>query len=67
MRKTTCETVAAIALHIREVPHGENNNYSGNTTGAKTLCGAKVGWDTKYDLNHATCSDCRELSGQKPQ
>jgi hypothetical protein len=55
----TCETTAAISLHIREV--GETPiNYSGFAQRPTALCGAIVAWDTKISLNYSTCSTCDE-------
>lgn len=57
-----CETLAAIALHIRELEEAEKPNYSGTSTEKKTLCGATVGWDTKHRETDATCRACIRLN-----
>lgn len=55
---TTCETTAAIVVHIRELAEGEKQNFGGNSGVEKTLCGMQVGWDLKLDLHHASCLGC---------
>jgi hypothetical protein len=57
MTLSVCESVAAIVLHLREVVDGDVN-YSGSIPDRMTLCGTKVGWDTKDQLAHANCRDC---------
>ena len=59
MTFVTCETVAAIVLHIRIVgPEGVRR--AGFSERPKSLCGAKVSWDTGIMPGLATCRDCIE-------
>lgn len=53
----TCETPAALVIHLREVGYGEVN-YSGRDAYALTLCLAPVGRDTKHEVSDANCSAC---------
>ena len=55
-----CETPAAIVLHLREVG-ASKINYSGNDGKTETLCGAGVGWDTREQVQYATCSTCLNI------
>lgn len=56
----TCETFAAIVVHIRRVglsgPH-----YGGGTAEhmGQTLCGVVPSWDTRIPVTAATCRGCR--------
>lgn len=53
-----CETVAAITLHLREPTKDQPVNYGGSDGKTLTLCGMKVGWDTKIPVSQARCSKC---------
>ncbi len=56
----SCESVAAIVVHIRIVGSVEPN-YSGHSPyRPPTLCGAEAAWDTKSSVKYATCRSCRE-------
>jgi len=60
---TTCESTASITLHLREVSEGQDPNYDGNSSEARTLCNFPVGWDTKIPVTEARCYKCREIAG----
>ena len=61
-RFVICETMAAISLHLRQIPAGQDPSYGGPAyPGAMTLCGKPMGWDTKIPANQVTCSKCAEL------
>jgi len=52
----TCETTAAVVIHIRRLPES-GPNYHGAEV--ETLCGAKrTGWDTRVPIAAATCRVC---------
>lgn len=59
----TCETSAAIVVHIREI--GETPiKLGGHWPKPKALCDAEISWDmqtvaTKFLMANATCSICR--------
>lgn len=58
-RFTTCETIAAIVVHIRELRDGEDPFYSGIREPSRgTLCGEKHAWDNRIPLSRATCRTC---------
>ena len=59
--KVTCETAAAISLHVREVSDRPVNLTGHVTPRPRALCGAEVWWDRKLGPEHATCRDCRRL------
>ena len=61
-RFIVCETVAAITLHLRELEPDEEPCYTGRKRAdATTLCGARVGWDTRIPLGHERCRACIEV------
>jgi hypothetical protein len=61
MTLVTCETTAAISLHLRKLEPNEEPCYSGRKNPrATTLCGRPVGWDTRIDPTQATCNACRQ-------
>lgn len=57
-RKTTCETIAAVVLHIRRV--GDRPVHLGGHVTPKpfALCGSPVGWDCQSPISAATCVRC---------
>jgi len=55
----TCETTAAIVVHIREIAAGETPRYSGHSDVIKSLCGLRVSWDTQIPIRCATCKICK--------
>lgn len=58
----TCESVAAIVLHVREVGTTPIS-YSGFAQRPRALCETKVAWDTKISVELASCRTCRALAG----
>lgn len=57
MNLITCESVAAITLHLRDastIPP----NYSGHHPRPKALCGSEIAWDTKIPASMARCRAC---------
>lgn len=56
----TCESTAAITLHLRstrEIPV----SLSGFATRPRALCGAEVAWDTRIQVSAASCCKCLEV------
>lgn len=51
---------AHLAVHVRKVGH-EGIAFSGNPTGAKTLCGLVVGWDDRELESLETLRELREV------
>lgn len=55
----TCETVAAVVVHIRRVPES-GPNYNGTTIEPLCQPGETYnGWDTQAPLETATCRTCK--------
>lgn len=54
----TCESVAAIVVHIREIVERGINIHGHARPRPKALCGAEVAWDTRIPLAGATCRKC---------
>lgn len=53
---STCETLAAIVVHVRQLgPKGLC--YSGGAD-TKTLCGAEASWDSRIPIEGVTCRTC---------
>lgn len=59
MTMTTCDSLAAIVVHARELgPKG--HCYSGGAD-TRALCGADVSWDCQLpSLSCVTCRTCKE-------
>lgn len=57
----TCESTAAITLHVRIVLGTTPANYSGHSPRIKALCGGVVAWDTKLPIGAARCTKCIEV------
>jgi len=53
----TCESVAAITLHLRDASIIAPN-YSGHHPRPKALCDAEIAWDTKIPTSMARCRAC---------
>jgi hypothetical protein len=53
----TCESVAAVTLHIRETTDTPVN-YSGFARRPKALCDAVIAWDTQIPVSAARCMPC---------
>ncbi len=64
----TCETVAAIVVHIRrasDAPVRLNGHTSPRPT---SLCGMEVAWDTQIPVSSATCRKCiAAIRGKSPE
>ncbi len=61
MKLITCESVAAITLHLRDasiVPP----NYGGHHPRPKALCESEVAWDTRISPESARCSACLKIA-----
>lgn len=61
MNVFTCESVAAIVVHLREP--GPKGFCSGGGADTPALCGAKVAWDTRIPFEAVTCRRCRVVVG----
>jgi hypothetical protein len=57
----TCETVAAIVLHVRRVTDIPVRLTGHSTPRPRALCGRPVDWDTQRPvaIGHITCRDCK--------
>lgn len=58
---TTCETLAAIVIHIRAISTIPVSLFGYKVrSGArpKALCDARVAWDTQIPVASATCARC---------
>lgn len=55
---TTCETTAAITVHLRDMGEDEPLHLSGFVTRPVALCGALIAWDTLIPVDGARCSEC---------
>lgn len=63
----TCETVAAIVVHVRRLGPGiAPVRLSGHSSPRPfALCGSPVDWDTQNPVNDrtVTCRSCRKAAG----
>lgn len=55
----TCETMAAIVVHIRNLT--ETGPHYGGGADTHALCGAPVKWDMKIPVSAATCKGCLRI------
>jgi hypothetical protein len=63
----TCETVAAIVLHVRRVVDRGFRPSGHVTPRPLALCGSPVDWDTKQPVESTSCHSCRlALAKVKP-
>lgn len=54
----TCETTAAITLHVRVVGDRPFNPSGHTTPRPRALCGVNIAWDTQIDLGGVRCRSC---------
>jgi hypothetical protein len=62
----TCETVAAIVVHVRRLGPGiPPIRLSGHSTRPFALCGSPIDWDTQIPATEpcVTCRSCRKVAG----
>ena len=56
---TTCESTAAILLHVRDVTDLTTIRLGGHAHPRPlTLCGTEAAWDMRSDLKWTTCKAC---------
>ena len=59
----SCESVAAVVLHLRVLAEAPVS-YSGHPWNeVKALCTSVVAWDMKIPVSYATCRVCRDAAG----
>lgn len=61
VRLVTCETVAAIVLHVRRVTDTPVRLSGHSGMRPLALCGSAIDWDTEIPVSaeNATCRGCR--------
>jgi hypothetical protein len=63
----TCETVAAIVVHVRRLgPGSPPIRLSGHTSPRPfAMCGSPIDWDTQIPATeaHVSCRSCRKAIG----
>ena len=57
-----CETVAAIAKHLRDTTYKAVSLSGHATPRPAALCGALIAWDTTLPIFAATCSSCIDFA-----
>lgn len=56
---STCETDAAVAVHVRRVDSlGRRLSGGLRALGVRAACGARVSWDTDIPVSAVTCRPC---------
>jgi hypothetical protein len=58
MSLVTCETSAAIALHLRDADGWPVNLEGHRHPRPSALCGVAISWDTRSPIMTATCNAC---------
>jgi hypothetical protein len=61
----TCESVAAITLHVRDTTQVPIS-YSGFAKRPQALCGAEVAWDTRIPVSNTRCRECLAVLTKQP-
>ena len=59
---TTCESSAAITIHLRDLVLVPANYQGHPRPGPEALCGSEIAWDTKSPIQFARCNACRKLA-----
>ena len=62
MTLVTCESVAAIIVHLRDEAVAPIRLSGHSFPRPRALCDAEIAWDTKLPVDAASCGTCIEIA-----